>query len=516
MPIGEWCWPLPYINRIFTDAFLDKLLGINPAISKDERHEFMTYLSKSLSLPIDQKRMVIKQYVSLSEWQFSELNRVFREEKEKFTELERQHPNDIIKLAGKTNLEWAVLLDEKDGAKVFYDIFIDKEDISLGEEIEEIIDRLNDLKQLDVLYLLCAKFIRGRLSEKKYSDYDFFNIVNLYLYASASLGFLRDDHECFQIGLNAINEIDNQAQRGFLEFCFYEYHARLMGFGGISLEVADHLLSSQYKDLSSHYGYLFYVSKINFFVKRQYSEWIFFFVKSVAASLGLLDRKNRRIRDASSLDKGEIFRIIYLVEHLDIYLKADEEDEVDNRFIGLRGVLIEKLTSHDLRRVLNDFDRRYDIDSAIISLKIYALAKHSAVPDSIYRLKNKSKYLELLYLLIVERVEDYSVLSILDEALAEAKEKMDMIYMVQGFITYIMFFGKNKELEEQTFLIFIGSIFSKNTKAKKLYEENDHNIALEYIEYLNSQIKTGAAFDDRSRELMYELLMQQDKTEEKE
>jgi hypothetical protein len=46
---------------------------------------------------------------TLSQFQFDELNKVFTEEREKFRELAKEHPEDIKKLVAKQQAEWLQL-----------------------------------------------------------------------------------------------------------------------------------------------------------------------------------------------------------------------------------------------------------------------------------------------------------------------------------------------------------------------------------------------------------------------
>ncbi|MGB2110611.1 MAG: hypothetical protein ACPHY8_01425, partial [Patescibacteria group bacterium] len=63
----------------------------------------------SLSLDTAEKKRVVDAAATLSQFQFDELRKVFVEEREKFRELAKQHPDDIKKLLAKQQKEWSEL-----------------------------------------------------------------------------------------------------------------------------------------------------------------------------------------------------------------------------------------------------------------------------------------------------------------------------------------------------------------------------------------------------------------------
>jgi hypothetical protein len=68
--------------------------------------EFLDLLKHSLSLNTMEKKRVIDAAVTLSQFQFDELTKVFVEERGKFRELAQEHPEDIKKLLVKQQKEW--------------------------------------------------------------------------------------------------------------------------------------------------------------------------------------------------------------------------------------------------------------------------------------------------------------------------------------------------------------------------------------------------------------------------
>ena len=72
---------------------------------------FLDLLKHSLSLNLMEKKRVVDAVPTLSQFQFDELAKVFTEERTKFRELAKEHPEDIKKLLAKQQAEWMQLWD---------------------------------------------------------------------------------------------------------------------------------------------------------------------------------------------------------------------------------------------------------------------------------------------------------------------------------------------------------------------------------------------------------------------
>ena len=73
--------------------------------------EFLDLLKHSLSLNTMEKKRVVDAAPTLSQFQWDELTKVFKEERVKFRELAKEHPDDIKKLLKKQQAEWLQLGD---------------------------------------------------------------------------------------------------------------------------------------------------------------------------------------------------------------------------------------------------------------------------------------------------------------------------------------------------------------------------------------------------------------------
>jgi len=103
------------INNEMTDKEVDglvlELLKLHLDVVKVNEVEFLDLLKHSLSLNTMEKKRVVDAVPTLSQFQFDELAKVFIEEREKFRELSKEHPDDIKKLLVKQQKEWLQLGD---------------------------------------------------------------------------------------------------------------------------------------------------------------------------------------------------------------------------------------------------------------------------------------------------------------------------------------------------------------------------------------------------------------------
>jgi len=100
------------------DVIILELIKLHaPTVVVDEE-EFLDLLKNSLSLNVSEKKRVIDAVPTLSQFQFDELKKVFVEEREKFRELAKEHPEDIKKLLKKQQEERIILWDIYKNEKV--------------------------------------------------------------------------------------------------------------------------------------------------------------------------------------------------------------------------------------------------------------------------------------------------------------------------------------------------------------------------------------------------------------
>ncbi|MCD5374839.1 hypothetical protein LR010_00100 [Candidatus Gracilibacteria bacterium] len=93
------------------DAIVLGLLNLHSEAVNVDVELFSDLLKHSLSLNTMEKKRVIDAVPTLSQFQFDELSKVFTEEREKFRELAKDHPEDIKKLLAKQQSEWLQLGD---------------------------------------------------------------------------------------------------------------------------------------------------------------------------------------------------------------------------------------------------------------------------------------------------------------------------------------------------------------------------------------------------------------------
>ncbi|MBT3726589.1 hypothetical protein HOG21_02570 [bacterium] len=91
------------------DIMILGLLKLHSEMVELEEQNFLDLLKFSLSLNTMEKKRVIDAVPTLSQFQFDELIKVFTEEREKFRDLAKEHPDDIKKLVAKQQTEWIEL-----------------------------------------------------------------------------------------------------------------------------------------------------------------------------------------------------------------------------------------------------------------------------------------------------------------------------------------------------------------------------------------------------------------------
>ena len=101
----------PQISEAQVDAIILDLMKLHSSSVTVDVPAFHDLLKHSLSLNTMEKKRVVDAVPTLSQFQFDELTKVFTEEREKFRELAKDHPEDIKKLLVKQQTEWIQLGD---------------------------------------------------------------------------------------------------------------------------------------------------------------------------------------------------------------------------------------------------------------------------------------------------------------------------------------------------------------------------------------------------------------------
>ncbi|MCD5380736.1 hypothetical protein LR004_02310 [Candidatus Gracilibacteria bacterium] len=102
---------VPNITEQEVDKIILELLNGHSEIVKVDEKDFLDLLKHSLSLNTMEKKRVVDAAPTLSQFQFDELTKVFTEERVKFRDLAKEHPEDIKKLLVKQQTEWIQLGD---------------------------------------------------------------------------------------------------------------------------------------------------------------------------------------------------------------------------------------------------------------------------------------------------------------------------------------------------------------------------------------------------------------------
>ncbi len=102
---------VPLISEEEVDRIILELLSHHSDQVTVDVKAFHDLLKHSLSLNTMEKKRVVDAASTLSQFQFDELTKVFTEERVKFRDLAKEHPDDIKKLLKKQQSEWIQLWD---------------------------------------------------------------------------------------------------------------------------------------------------------------------------------------------------------------------------------------------------------------------------------------------------------------------------------------------------------------------------------------------------------------------
>jgi len=91
------------------DLIVLNLIKLHSNEVEFDTENFSDLLKFSLSLNTMEKKRVVDAIPTLSQFQIDELTKVFTEERVKFKDLAKEHPDDIKKLVAKQQAEWTEL-----------------------------------------------------------------------------------------------------------------------------------------------------------------------------------------------------------------------------------------------------------------------------------------------------------------------------------------------------------------------------------------------------------------------
>ncbi|PIE85543.1 hypothetical protein CSA08_01420 [Candidatus Gracilibacteria bacterium] len=124
----------PQISEKEVDSLILGLISKHSDKVEVDVEEFLDLLKHSLSLNTMEKKRVVDAVPTLSQFQFDELKKVFVNERVKFRELAKDHPDDIKKLLKKQKIEWIQLGD------------LYKSELENKKREEESQDKIGDIK----------------------------------------------------------------------------------------------------------------------------------------------------------------------------------------------------------------------------------------------------------------------------------------------------------------------------------------------------------------------------------
>lgn len=275
----HWTWPLPFHRDASVDAFLDSFLGLNEGganVSLEARRDFMAAMRSSVSLNHVEKRQVVLAYPTLSKFQFTELLKTWEEERDKFTVLEEDHPEDMAKLFAKMEFEWAILINPDHGALAYFSRYLFDERTALP--IEALTDNasmythvLNQNERFDEVILLVTELLKRNPEMEKSDRID---LINSGLHAMSRSGLVKNEHEIRMSfifseikTLQGDDGAESSGDAAFLDFCSLSYLMDVQGLTQKRISQTGKELCTAYKkagaripDLSSQMSTYFMLS----------------------------------------------------------------------------------------------------------------------------------------------------------------------------------------------------------------------------------------------------------------
>jgi len=122
------------ISQEEVDSIVLNLIKAHSDDVEFDEENFCDLLKFSLSLNTMEKKRVVDAIPTLSQFQIDELTKVFTEERVKFKDLAKEHPDDIKKLVAKQQAEWIEL----------WELYkAEQENKSIEEENQ---DKIDDIK----------------------------------------------------------------------------------------------------------------------------------------------------------------------------------------------------------------------------------------------------------------------------------------------------------------------------------------------------------------------------------
>ena len=91
------------IAELFED-FLDYWIDLDLPYEIDR--EFLKYISRSISLSIEEKEQILEKYDELSDFQKNELIKIFQEERERFIEIAPENFDQLLELYNEHLKKW--------------------------------------------------------------------------------------------------------------------------------------------------------------------------------------------------------------------------------------------------------------------------------------------------------------------------------------------------------------------------------------------------------------------------
>lgn len=222
----DWRFCLPFKSGELVDLFLDEFMGTNPILSSKDRLKLVKLIYPSFSLSFKEKKRVIEEFPNLSQFQQDKLIKVFKEEREKFVELQEDHPEDIWQLKLVTAYDWATFINPTHGHFAYIDTILRSKSVP-PEMIARAASHLAQSIMQEENYAALSPLIKFLLSvdgvAAHLSDSQKANLKNNYLYAQVEIGKVKSQSDFSGDEFLKTFKIKTKKTKDFLSLCEFTY-----------------------------------------------------------------------------------------------------------------------------------------------------------------------------------------------------------------------------------------------------------------------------------------------------
>lgn len=488
-----WHWPLPYQNNKTIEFYLDEIAGINDFFDIKKRKTFFNLLSGSLSLEKELKEIVIWEYKTLSEFQLIELEKVFNEEVEKFSEIKKDHPDDYDVLEKKVILEWACILKQE---LYYLDLIFLKENVCPNKTIFSLCESLLKEDKCKLAYQIYKILLENFKKENFKEDFPFMDALNGFMFCSAKSGKMTSEKsKDFLFSKEKIKEFSKN-ESSMLTLWLYDYYSDYVGVHKINENRFERLTANS-DAIKETTGY--HVFCANFFLikKHDIAGSVLFLLEKIKLreKINVFD-KDVLINAARSMNKDHMLRYVNELIFLAQLLFFFNGKCFEKNIYELCDVVVEIYNEN-----INGIKSSYSMSAALGALKVSLIYQKDFLYNELasfkYHVKSEDSHAYLLATLL-DQDTDEGLSLVLERTLTSCATKGDMIpIMIDVIIGLIKVNGYTSNDNYNLFDIceMVKHIYKTVAKRKIFYDDKD----LDLINYLIETFIKGVSVDSERK-----------------